>query len=128
MTSIADLTPLILPFVRDCSAPAAIVAARFACIEFYKLMFWQQEMLEPVTLIEGQSIYELETPADTVPATVMRVEIEDRAGVLEPITKDRADQLWGSSWVGRVGSPPTAASVIGAALDLVAGYKDGGEL
>jgi hypothetical protein len=105
MTAIIDLTPMILPFVRDCSAPAAVVAARFAAIEFYKQTLWQQEMLEPVTLIDGQSIYELETPPDTLPATVMRVEIENRQGVLPPVTKDRADQLWGSSWVARVGSP-----------------------
>jgi hypothetical protein len=105
MTAIFELTPLILPFVRDCSAPAAVVAARFAAIEFYKLTLWQQEMLEPVTLIENQSIYELEVPPDTVPATVMRVEIENRHGLLEPITKDRADQMWGSLWTTRIGSP-----------------------
>jgi hypothetical protein len=105
MTAIYDLTPMILPFVRDCSAPAAVVAARFAAIEFYKQTLWQQEMLEPVDLIEGQSIYELETPPDTVPATVMRVEIENRSSVLMPITKDYADRTWGSSWVGRVATP-----------------------
>ena len=70
MTAIIDLTPMILPFVRDCSAPAAVVAARFAAIEFYKQTLWQQEALEPILLQAGRSIYEIETPPDTVPSLV----------------------------------------------------------
>lgn len=105
MTAIFDFTPMILPFVRDCSAPAAIVAARFACIEFYKLTLWQQEMLEPVDLIAEQAIYELEVPPNTVPSAAMRVEIEGRSKPLEFKTKDELDQIYGSGWTTRVGTP-----------------------
>lgn len=105
MTAIFDLTPMILPFVRDCSAPAAVVAARFACIEFYKLTLWQQEQLEPVDLWAGQAIYELEVPPDTVAAAAMRVEIDGRSKPLEFKTKDELDQRYGRSWTSMVGNP-----------------------
>jgi hypothetical protein len=105
MTAIFELTPMILPFVRDCSAPAAVVAARFACIEFYKLTLWQQEMLEPVDLWAGQAIYELEVPPDTVAAAAMRVEIDGRSKPLEFKTKDELDQRYGRSWTSMVGNP-----------------------
>jgi hypothetical protein len=108
MTAITDLTPMILPFVRDCSVPAAVVAARFACIEFYKLTLWQQEQLEPVDLWEGQSIYELEVPPNTVPAKVMRVELGDAQGgstLLTFKTKDELDQLFGARWTTATGKP-----------------------
>jgi hypothetical protein len=105
MTAIIDFTPMIMPFVRDCSSPAAIVAARFACIEFYKLTLWQQEQLEPVDLWAGQGIYEIETPPNTVPSAVMRGEIEGFGGVLEFKTKDQLDQMYGSTWTTLVGTP-----------------------
>lgn len=105
MTAIADLTPMILPFVRDCSMPAAIVAARFACIEFYKLTLWQQEMLEPVDLWADRSIYEIETAPNTVPAAVMRAEIDGQNQPLKFITKDELDQRFGASWTTSVGQP-----------------------
>lgn len=105
MTAIFDLTPFILPFVRDCSAPAAVVAARFAVIEFYKETLWQQEMLEPVDLIAGQGIYEIETPPNTVPAKVMRVEITGFGKVLEFKTKDELDAIYGCDWTTMCGTP-----------------------
>lgn len=105
MTAIAELCPMILPFVRDCSQPAAIVAARFASIEFYKETLWQQEQLEPVDLIAGQAIYELEVPPNTMPAKVMRVEIVGDQRLIEPKTKDELDQLYGANWTTAVGAP-----------------------
>ena len=105
MTAILDLTPMILPFVRDCSAPAALVAARFACMEFYRTTLWQQEMLEPVDLVATQSIYEIETPPDTVPSAVMRIELGDHSRALMPKTKDELDQLYGTRWTTLLGTP-----------------------
>jgi hypothetical protein len=105
MSAIADLTPLILPFVRDCSTPAAIVAARFACIEFYKLSLWQQEQLEPVDLLATQGIYEIETPPNTVPSVVLRAAIDGQTYPLRFATKDRLDQIYGTAWTTLVGTP-----------------------
>ena len=121
MTAIFDLTPMILPFVRDCSAPAAVVAARFACIEFYKLTLWQQETLEPVDLIAGQSIYEIETPPDTVPSSVMRVEAGDRMMPLIPKTKDWLDQQYGSRWTTMLGTPQVYTQIEPDEIILVPG-------
>jgi hypothetical protein len=121
VTAIADLTPLILPFVRDCSAPAAIVAARFACIEFYKLTLWQQEQLEPVDLQAGRAIYEIETLPDTVPATVMRVEVAGRSTPLTFKTKDELDQLYGSQWTTLVGNPLYVTQIEPGEIILVPG-------
>ena len=121
MTAIADLTPMILPFVRDCSAPAAIVAARFACIEFYKLTLWQQEMLEPVDLQANRSIYEVETPPDTVPATVMRVEIDGRSAPLVFKTKDELDRLLGARWTTMMGMPSYVTQIVPDEIILVPG-------
>lgn len=129
MTAIVELTPMILPFVRDCSTPAAVVAARFACIEFYKETLWQQEMLEPVDLIAGQSIYELEVPPNTMPAKVMRVELNDR--LLAPVTKDALDQQYGPGWTTSVGTPncytqfePTEICLVPAPdTDVMGGMK-----
>jgi hypothetical protein len=108
VTAISDLTPMILPFVRECSVPAATVAARFACIEFYKLTLWQQEQLEPVDLWTGQGIYELEVPPNTVPSKIMRVELSGRGKVLEFKTKDELDALFGAEWTDKVGAPQYA--------------------
>src|SRR6478609_287527 len=105
MTAIVDLTPLIMPFVRDASMAATVAAARFAAIEFYKLTLWQQEMLEPIDLQTGRAIYEVETPPNTVPTLVMRIEIDDRNRVLVPKTKDQLDQLYGVDWTDREGVP-----------------------
>jgi len=105
MTAIVDLTPMILPFVRECSVPAAVVAARFACIEFYKLTLWQQEQLEPIDLWNGQGIYELEVPPNTVPSVIMRVELGGRNKVLEFKTKDALDLIYGAGWTDLVGPP-----------------------
>lgn len=103
MTAIFELTPMILPFVRDCSAPAAVVAARFACIEFYKMTLWQQEALEPVDLRAGQGFYEIETPPETVPTRIMRLECGDR--LLTPKTKDELDFMYGQGWTAQAGTP-----------------------
>jgi hypothetical protein len=116
VTALTDLTPLIMPFVRDCSTPAAVVAARFAAIEFYKNTLWQQEQLEPMDLIEGQSTYELELQPDTVLSAVMRVEVRapenpiDNTGWLGgwPLdfkTKDELDQMYGVRWTTLMGTP-----------------------
>ena len=113
MAAIVDFTPLILPFVRDCSVAAATVAARFACIEFYKQTLWQQEPLEPIPLIVDQSIYEIETPPDTVPSAVMRAEIDGYGHPLIFKTKDELDQIYGVSWSGpnRQGRPVYATQI-----------------
>jgi hypothetical protein len=121
MTAIFDLTPMILPFVRDCSAPAAVVAARFACIEFYRMTLWQQELPEPIMLVADQSTYEIETPPDTVPATVMRVEIEGRTGPLVPKTKDQLDLIYGVDWTTRLGSPAYFTQITPFDVTLVPG-------
>jgi hypothetical protein len=107
MTAIIEFTPLIMPFVRDCSVAAATVAARFAAIEFYKQTLWQQEALEPILLQAGRSIYEIETPPDTVPATVMRADVDGYGAPLTFKTKDELDQLYGSNWTSmdRTGRP-----------------------
>lgn len=103
MTAISELLPFILPFVRDCSQPAALVAARWACIEFCKMTLWQQEMLEPVDLRAGQSFYEIEVPPNTVPTRVMRIETSTR--LLLPKTKDELDILCGRGWTSQQGTP-----------------------
>jgi hypothetical protein len=125
MSAIVDLMPMILPFVRDCSTPAATVAARFACIEFYKHTLWQQEMLEPVDLIPGVGVYELEVPPNTVPAAVMRVKIDGINKPLEFATKDRLDQLYRfQDWTTLVGNPRYCTQVDDDSIVLVPAPDD----
>jgi hypothetical protein len=121
VTAIFDLTPLILPFVRDCSTPAAVVAARFACIEFYRNSLWQQEQLEPVDLVEGRSIYEVEVQPNTVVAQVMRVEIDTLSQPLTFVTKDKLDQLFGTRWSTLFGTPRYVTQFDPSEITLVPG-------
>jgi hypothetical protein len=124
MSAIADLTPLILPFVRDCSTPAAVVAARFACIEFYKNSLWQQEQLEPVDLVAGQSIYEVEVMPNTIVAQVMRVEIDTIPYPMTFVTKDKLDQLFGTRWSTLLGTPRYVTQFEPGEITLVPGPDD----
>jgi hypothetical protein len=125
VTAIVDLTPLILPFVRDCSTPAAVIAARFACIEFYKHSLWQQEELEPVDLVAGQATYEIEVMPNTVPSAVMRVKIDGIAKPLEFATKDKLDQLYRyQDWTVVVGTPRFVTQITDADIILVPAPDD----
>ena len=120
MTAIFDLTPLIMPFVRDCATPAAVVAARFACIEFYKNTLWQQEELEPIDLVEGQATYPIDTMPNTVPSAVMRVKVVGINRPLEFVTKDKLDQLFGyQDWTTLVGNPRYATQIVTDQIILV---------
>ena len=119
MTAIVDLMPFILPFVRDCSTPAASAAARFACIEFYAKSLWQQEWLEPVDLMDGQATYEIELQQHTVAATVMRIEIDNISNPMVFVTKDRLDQLYGKDWTTRTGTPHYATQLTAADVTLM---------
>jgi hypothetical protein len=121
VTAIVDLTPMIMPFVRDCSTPAAVVAARFACIEFYRNSLWQQEQLEPVDLVEGRSIYEVEVQPNTVVAQVMRVEIDTLSQPLVFVTKDKLDQMFGSRWSTMFGTPRYVTQFDPSEITLVPG-------
>jgi hypothetical protein len=125
MTAIFDLTPLILPFVRDCSTPAAVIAARFAAIEFYKNTLWQQEELEPVDLFEGQATYPIDTMPNTVPAAVMRVKIDGINLPLTFATKDRLDQLYHyTDWTTLVGNPRYCTQIVTDQIILVPAPDD----
>jgi hypothetical protein len=125
VTAIFDLTPLIMPFVRDCATPAAIVAARFACIEFYKNTLWQQEELEPIDLVAGQATYPVDTMPNTVPSAVMRVKIDGIAKPLEFVTKDKLDQLYRyTDWTTLVGNPRYVTQIVTDQIILVPAPDD----
>jgi hypothetical protein len=122
VTAIVDLTPMIMPFVRDCSTPAAVVAARFACIEFYRNSLWQQEQLEPVDLVEGRSIYEVEVQPNTIVAQVMRVTIDTLSHPLTFVTKDKLDQLYRyTDWTTLFGTPRYVTQFDPSEITLVPG-------
>ena len=112
---------MVMPYVRDCSTPAALVAARFACIEFYKLTLWQQEPLEAISILAGQSAYEIELQPHTVPAAVMRVDLDGRSRPLVFKTKDELDQLYGLQWTTLLGTPSYVTQIEPDVILLVPG-------
>ena len=119
MTAIVDLMPFIMPFVRDCSTPAATAAARFAAIEFYAKSLWQQEWLEAIDLVVDQPTYEIELQQHTVAATVLRVEVDNINLPLTFATKDRLDQMYGKRWTDLSGTPRFVTQLTSMDVTLV---------
>lgn len=104
MTAIADFDRFILPFVHNCSAIAAEIAARFAIIEFCERSDWVHFEVDPITIVTGVAGYEIEVPQDTKVVNIVSATIADQTPPLEAKTQDELAQIYGD-WRAREGTP-----------------------
>jgi len=104
VTAFSDFSPFIIPFVRDCSDPAAQIAARFAIIDFCARTNWLQVELEPIDVQAGVADYDVETLEDTVPVIVITAALEGLN--LTSKTQEELTHMYGSTdWRTAEGTP-----------------------
>jgi hypothetical protein len=101
---VSDFDRFILPFLRDCSAMAAEVAARFAIIEFCTETRWLKYEADPISILAGVAAYEFECPQDTQVAEIVSATIADQSPPLQFKTQDELAQLYGD-WRAAEGTP-----------------------
>ena len=105
MTQISNLNMFILPFVRDCPAVAAEVAARFAVIEFCEQSQWLRFEVDPITIEAGIAAYEIEVPEGSLPLLVTEATLLDNTSCpLQGKSAEELKQLYGD-WRAREGTP-----------------------
>lgn len=102
--SISDFNRFILPFVHDCSAIAAEVAGRFACIEFCERSDWLQYEADPITIQAGVAAYEVECPQDNLSNRVIQLTMAGVRTPLVPKTQDELTSMYGD-WRAQEGTP-----------------------
>lgn len=117
MTYLVDLMPFILPWVHDCSEPAAMTAARLATREFCKTSLWLQYEPDPILVQAGVADYEIETPADTIVAQIIEAQLDGEPITLKGQTELR--QMWGGKWRAQEGVPKYLTQLTADTLRLV---------
>lgn len=101
MQLLTTFLPWVIPFAPGCSEPMAVQALRDAAIEFCEESQLIQQWLDPITLVEGQSVYDLDAPSQQKVAMILAATI-DRT----PISKMPA--IFVSAQAGDNGTPQGA--------------------
>jgi hypothetical protein len=94
--------PEVLPYVRDCPEFVAINAIRNACIEFCDKSLYWREVLNPITLVVGQSTYPLDPVSNG--ATVAQI-VSASIGISSLMSgnEEKLSQTIGADWRSRIG-------------------------
>lgn len=93
--------PEVLPYVRDVSEAAALNAIKNACIEFCQQSQWLRDEPDGITIVAGQSTYELDYPLGYTVAGIVRAGIGLHA--LKPGAPELMTELYGNNWRTRSG-------------------------
>lgn len=117
MSQIADFTKFIIPFVHDCPEPAALIAARFALIEFCELTDWLQQELEPTNVQAGVADYDIETFEDTMAVRVLYASLDNVP--LQAVTKEELNTSYTVDWRTLEGTPTRYTQITRDQLKLV---------
>lgn len=62
MAYLSDFLPYVLPYLPGCSVPLAEMTIRQICIDFCNHSQVVQVQLDPMDVIKGQTVYDIETP------------------------------------------------------------------
>jgi len=93
--------PDVLPYVRDCPEFVAINAIRNACIEFCEKSTWWRTTLEDITLVAGQSEYDLDVEVGSAIAAIISAHIGKQP--LRFGTEEKMVETIGPDWRTRQG-------------------------
>lgn len=62
MAYLSDFLPYVPPYLPGCSTPLAEMTIRQICIDFCNHSQVVQGQLDPMDIIKGQTVYDIETP------------------------------------------------------------------
>jgi hypothetical protein len=92
VVELSRFLPRLLPYVVGCTEPLAKQALLDSAIDFCSRTNVVSITLDPITVLQGVSTYELDTPAQTGVSAVQRVWYEGK--ILAPAPYEQATELY----------------------------------
>lgn len=71
MAALSDFMPYVLPYVAGCTYPLAELHIRNICIDFCTHAPIVQERPDPIDVVAGQIVYDIDTASGTVPTLII---------------------------------------------------------
>lgn len=92
MASLSDFLPQVLPYVAGCSRPLAELHIRNVLMDFCSFAPVVQQVLDPVTVVQGVRDYDFETDPGTVVSDVRDVKFLGRPLAVYKLGDPQVDQ------------------------------------
>ena len=98
--------PEVMPFVHDVPEIVAVQAIRNACIEFCEETHYLQEILDPITGVENEGLYQLDANDSTNYKVVEIMQAYYGDQLLIPKSQEQLNQIYRTSnWENLKGNP-----------------------
>lgn len=101
MASLSDFLPYVLPYVAGCSRPLAELHIRNVLMDFCAWAPIAQQVLDPITVIQGVRDYDFETEAGTFVTSVREVTFLGRPLAIYKLGDPQID------YTGQAAGPPS---------------------